>query len=114
VNDVYGHHVGDLYLQEVAVRMTRQLRPQDVLARLGGDEFAVLLPAVRSHADVKEVAVRLERCFDEPFALEDYLLQGSASIGIATYPEDGTTKDSMLTAADADMYVGKQTGRRMV
>jgi len=114
VNDVYGHHIGDLYLQEIARRMTRQLRPIDVLARLGGDEFAVLLPAVRSHADVKEVAVRLERCFDEPFALEDYLLQGSASIGIATYPEDGTTKDSMLTAADADMYVGKQTGRRMV
>jgi diguanylate cyclase (GGDEF)-like protein len=111
VNDVYGHHVGDLYLQEVAVRMTRQLRPQDVLARLGGDEFAALIPAVRSHADVKEVAVRLERCFDDPFAVEGYVLTGSASIGIATYPEDGTTKDSMLTAADADMYVGKQTGR---
>jgi diguanylate cyclase (GGDEF)-like protein len=111
VNDVYGHHVGDLYLQEVAVRMTRQLRPQDVLARLGGDEFAVLIPAVRSNADVREVAVRLERCFDDPFAVEGYLLRGSASIGIATYPEDGTSKDSMLTAADADMYVGKQTGR---
>jgi diguanylate cyclase (GGDEF)-like protein len=111
VNDVYGHHVGDLYLQEVARRMTRQLRPMDVLARLGGDEFAVLLPAVRNEADVKEVAVRLERCFDEPFAVEGYLLHGSASVGIATYPEDGTTKDSMLTAADADMYVGKQTGR---
>jgi diguanylate cyclase (GGDEF)-like protein len=111
VNDVYGHHVGDLYLQEVAVRMTRQLRPQDVLARLGGDEFAVLIPAVRSNADVREVAVRLERCFDDPFAVEGYQLRGSASIGIATYPEDGTTKDSMLTAADADMYVGKQTGR---
>jgi len=111
VNDVYGHHVGDLYLQEVAVRMTRQLRPQDVLARLGGDEFAVLIPSVRSHVDVKEVAVRLERCFDDPFAVEGYLLRGTASIGIATYPEDGTTKDSMLTAADADMYVGKQTGR---
>jgi len=111
VNDVYGHHVGDLYLQEVARRMTRQLRPIDVLARLGGDEFAVLLPAVRNHADVKEVATRLERCFDEPFAVEGYVLQGSASIGIATYPEDGTSKDSMLTAADAAMYVGKQTRR---
>jgi diguanylate cyclase (GGDEF)-like protein len=112
VNDIYGHHVGDLYLQEVARRMTRQLRPGDVLARLGGDEFAVLIPAVRTAEDVKDVAVRLERSFDEPFAVEGYILQGSASVGIATYPEDGTTKDSMLTSADAAMYVGKQTSRR--
>jgi diguanylate cyclase (GGDEF)-like protein len=113
VNDVYGHHVGDLYLQEVARRMAHQLRAVDVLARLGGDEFAILIPAIRSRAEVKDVAVRLERCFDDPFAVEGYLLKGTASIGIATYPEDGTTKDSILTAADADMYVGKQTGRRM-
>src|ERR1035438_10166035 len=45
VNDKYGHHVGDLYLQEAALRMKRQLRPSDILARLGGDEFAVLVPA---------------------------------------------------------------------
>ena len=113
VNDQYGHHVGDLYLQEVAQRMTRQLRPADLLARLGGDEFAVLIPSVRSRADVKDVTARLERCFEEPFAVEGYVLQGSASFGIAVYPEDGSTKDSMLTAADAAMYVGKQTGRRI-
>ena len=113
VNDLYGHHIGDLYLQEVALRMARQLRPGDLLGRLGGDEFAVLIPAMRSHSDVKEVAVRLERCFDEPFAVEGYFLQGSASVGIATYPEDGTTKDSMLIAADAAMYVGKQTRRQV-
>jgi diguanylate cyclase (GGDEF)-like protein len=93
--------------------MMRQLRPVDVLARLGGDEFAVLIPAVRGRADVKDVATRLERCFDEAFAVEGYVLQGSASVGIAVYPEDGSTKDSMLTAADAAMYVGKQTGRRI-
>jgi diguanylate cyclase (GGDEF)-like protein len=113
VNDIYGHHVGDLYLQEIASRMAKQLRPADVLARLGGDEFAVLIPAVRDAVAVKEVATRLERCFDEPFVVEGYLLRGSASVGIAVYPEDGSTKDSMLTAADADMYVGKQTRRQV-
>ena len=50
VNDRYGHQIGDLYLQEVAMRMKRQLRSVDMLARLGGDEFAVLLPQVRSRA----------------------------------------------------------------
>ena len=107
VNDQYGHRAGDHYLQEAAIRMKRQLRPLDMLARLGGDEFAVLVPNVRSRNDVEEVALRLERCFRNPFELEGYTLDGSASVGIALFPEDGTTKDSLLSAADAAMYVTK-------
>jgi diguanylate cyclase (GGDEF)-like protein len=109
VNDLYGHRVGDLYLQEVAVRMKRQLRTGDMLARLGGDEFAALLPNVGSRAHAEEIAQRLERSFDQSFAVEGYVLQGSASVGIAIYPEDGTTKDVLLSAADANMYVTKHT-----
>ena len=109
VNDVYGHRAGDLYLQEVALRMKRQLRPGDMLARLGGDEFAVLVPNVRSRTDVEEIALRLECCFESPFVGDGYTIHGSASIGIALYPEDGTTKDSLLSASDAAMYVAKQT-----
>lgn len=107
VNDVYGHKVGDLYLQEVALRMKRQLRGGDMLARLGGDEFAVLVPLVHNRAEAQEIAERLERSFDEPFAFEGYFLHGSASVGLALYPEDGATKDSLLSAADAAMYVEK-------
>ena len=109
VNDLYGHQVGDLYLQEVARRMKRQLRPHDMLARLGGDEFAVLVPMVRSRAEVEEIAVRLEHSLDEDYAVESYVLHGSASVGIALYPEDATTRDSVLSAADAAMYVAKHT-----
>ncbi len=111
VNDTYGHQAGDLYLQEVAVRMKRQLRGGDMLARLGGDEFAVLLPQVRNRARVEEIALRLERCFDEPFAIEGHMLRGSASVGIALYPEDATTADSLLGAADAAMYAIKNAKR---
>jgi diguanylate cyclase (GGDEF)-like protein len=109
VNDRYGHQAGDIYLREVAERMSRQMRPGDLLARLGGDEFAALVCTVRNRSEVKEIAERLERCFDEAFVIEGYVLHGTASIGMATYPEDGTTNDSMLSAADAAMYVGKQT-----
>ena len=82
-----------------------------MVARLGGDEFAVLVSSARTRADVQEIALRLERCFDEPFPIAGYTLIGSASVGFAIYPEDGTTRDSLLTAADAAMYVAKHTGR---
>ena len=111
VNDFYGHHVGDLYLHEVSMRMKRQLRSGDMLARLGGDEFAALVPVIRSRAALEEVAQRLERCFDAPFAVEGYVLRGGASVGVALYPDEGTTADSLLSAADAAMYVNKHTKR---
>ncbi|HEX4759011.1 MAG TPA: GGDEF domain-containing protein, partial [Terracidiphilus sp.] len=109
VNDVYGHQFGDLYLQQVAARMKHQLRPSDLLARLGGDEFGVLLPLVRTRSDIEEVALRLERCFDEPFNVVDHALQGSASLGIAIYPADASTRDSLLSAADSAMYAAKHS-----
>ncbi len=113
MNDRYGHRAGDLYLKNVAARMGRQLRPGDTLARLGGDEFAVLSPHVRNRRDVEEIALRLERCFDDPFAVEGSVIEGSASIGVALYPEDARTKDGLLHWADAAMYVVKRARRSM-
>jgi diguanylate cyclase (GGDEF)-like protein len=111
INDLYGHHVGDWFLQEVAVRMKGQLRSQDLLARLGGDEFAVLVPVVRSRVEVEEIAERLERCLDEPFYFEGFTIHGSVSLGIAVYPEDGVSQDTLLKAADAAMYTAKNSHR---
>jgi diguanylate cyclase (GGDEF)-like protein len=93
--------------------MKRQLRPHDTLSRLGGDEFAVLLPMVRNRAEVEEIAQRLERSFDEPFAFEELTLTGSASVGIALYPQDGATRDDLLNAADAAMYLVKNDRRQI-
>ncbi len=111
VNDVYGHQIGDMYLQEVAIRMKRQLRAVDMLARLGGDEFAVVLPTIHSRGEVEEIAQRLENSFDDPCPFDEYVLHGSASVGVALYPEDGTSRDTLLRAADAAMYVAKQNNR---
>jgi diguanylate cyclase (GGDEF)-like protein len=111
VNDKFGHHVGDLYMQQASLRMKRQLRPEDMLARLGGDEFAVLVPVVQNRSDVEEIAERLECCFDEPFGVEGCTVHGSASVGIALYPADATTRDGLLTTADSAMYAEKH-GRR--
>jgi len=111
INDRHGHQVGDFYLQEVAQRMKRQLRPGDTLARLGGDEFAAIVAAVRQRSDVEEIAQRLERCFDQPFSLDGCHIHGSASVGIALFPEDADSKDGLLRAADAAMYVEKHARR---
>jgi diguanylate cyclase (GGDEF)-like protein len=107
INDTYGHHVGDLYLQAVALRMSRQLLGGDMMARLGGDEFAALVSLQHGSSDLDKILARLESCFDEPFSVEGILLHGEASIGYAFFPEDGATKDSLLRAADASMYVMK-------
>jgi len=107
VNDLYGHRVGDVYLQQVAERMSEKLRGMDTLARVGGDEFVALIPVVRSRAEVGEIVGRLTRCFDAAFRIDDCTIQGSASIGIALYPEDGLTRDELKRVADSDMYAHK-------
>ena len=108
VNDLYGHQAGDLYLQEVASRMKRQVRPSDMLARLGGDEFAALVATVRNRTEVEEIADRLKQCFADPFVVDGKELVGQASVGTALYPEDAGEPDGLLKVADARMYASKQ------
>lgn len=107
VNDIYGHRVGDAYLQQVAERLSERLRGMDTLARVGGDEFIVLIPVVRNRGEVDEIVERLTRAFDLPFRIDDYNVRGSASIGIALFPEDGASKDELKRVADASMYAHK-------
>jgi len=113
VNDNYGHHVGDLYLQEVARRMKLQLRSHDLLARIGGDEFAALLPKVRNRDDVEEISGRLEHSFNTPLVLEGHTLEGTASFGIAVYPADSFTADGLLSVADTAMYAAKNRKKEL-
>ena len=112
VNDLHGHRTGDLYLQEVTRRMKLQLRAEDVLARIGGDEFIALVPILHSHEDAEEIAHRLERCFDAPFNIEGTILTGSASVGLAVYPDDGLNKEELQRSADTAMYANKEAKRR--
>jgi len=62
---------------------------------------------VLNRADVEEISQRLEHCFEAPLNLEGNIVKGSASFGIALYPEDGATRDNLLNVADSDMYAAK-------
>ena len=111
INDHYGHQIGDRYLQQVTLRMKHQLRPNDVMARLGGDEFAVLLHNAATHEEIHSIVARLDGCFTNPFQIDDNQIRGAASFGVALFPIDGSTQDSLLNSADAAMYVAKHQRR---
>jgi diguanylate cyclase (GGDEF)-like protein len=108
VNDIMGHHVGDLLLQEVAERLQAVvLRDYDTIARLGGDEFALLLATDDEGAQL--VASNLLNVLDQPVLLEGQEIIVSASIGIAYYPEHGDEINTLLRHADLAMYAAKQS-----
>ena len=108
VNDTLGHDHGDELLIEVAGRLKAVLRRGDTLARLGGDEFAVLLDGVPDRSAVVELAMRLQDALRRPFALRGVAVELEASVGIALYPEHGTTVGALLQRADVAMYDAKR------
>jgi diguanylate cyclase (GGDEF)-like protein len=111
VNDRHGHAVGDQLLQAFASRLLRGIRERDVVARLGGDEFAILIDD-HSPAEIAPMAQALVDRLSRPYHVRGLTLEVSASIGAAGYPEDGTTADELLAAADAAMYRIKSRGGR--
>ncbi|MEO8857697.1 MAG: sensor domain-containing diguanylate cyclase [Burkholderiaceae bacterium] len=108
VNDRGGHDAGDQVLREVAVRLQRGVRLDDVLARVGGDEFVVLLPGCRDAKAAQSVADALRAQLAPPFSLSGGLIELDASIGVACFPADGTNADALLTHADRAMYTTKR------
>jgi diguanylate cyclase (GGDEF)-like protein/PAS domain S-box-containing protein len=107
VNDTYGHHYGDLLLQEVGSRLKKTLRDSDTVARLGGDEFAVILPAVDAMG-AQLAASKMVSALEQPFFLEGQNFAVGCSIGIAVFPEHGENANTLLRRADVAMYVAKR------
>lgn len=110
VNDAFGHHMGDLLLRDVALRLREDLRSQDTLARIGGDEF-VLLVQLAEPDDALRLAARQVGLIARTFRVADHDLQISASVGIALYPGNGQSADELLMNADAAMYHAKGAGK---
>jgi len=111
VNDTQGHRFGDMLLQEVAKRLSGNMRESDTLARIGGDEFVFIISSVSDQESASIVARRIMALFTEPFAVEGRLIYSNASIGIATYPDDGQDNETLLKCADNAMYHAKNEGK---
>ncbi len=110
INDTLGHVAGDMLLVEVAIRLRKALRDEDVVARLGADEFAIALFDIDKDYHAGFVAQKLIALFDEPFFIDGHELRVGASIGISMYPQDATDTETLLRLADIAMYRAKQGG----
>ena len=114
INDSMGHRAGDDLLREVAQRLKNAVRTIDTTARLGGDEFVILLNAPVSQTEAVAVARRGIQVMQPAIRLLGIDVHVSPSIGIAFYPKDGATVDTLLARADAAMYTAKERGRNNV
>jgi len=114
INDAFGHDAGDRILAQAALRLRQVLRKEEAAGRIGGDEFAVLLPEVEGVEAAAELAGRLQTSFGDTFIVNRRSFSLSASIGIARFPDDASTRDGLLACADAAMYSAKRRGRGCV
>jgi diguanylate cyclase (GGDEF)-like protein len=111
VNDSLGHAIGDLLLTAVAERLAKCLRDEDTAARLGGDEFIISLPDVADAGEAARVAGRILAELAKPFTIAEHQLHADGSIGIAIYPGDGDSAETLMRNADTAMYHAKESGR---
>jgi diguanylate cyclase (GGDEF)-like protein len=111
VNDSMGHSVGDRLLQAVAQRLLACVRNSDTVGRLGGDEFVVVLSEVSHSEDAAISADKLLATLSRPYNIDAHEVHITASIGIATYPDDAPDADTLLKNADIAMYHAKDSGR---
>ena len=110
VNDALGHDQGDLLLKQVAKRLVAVLREADVVARLGGDEFAILPGGTTDLTAAAELAWKIQHACKPGFVITDQVVHLSASVGIAMFPEHGSTPAALLRRAGAAMHLAKRTG----
>jgi len=111
INDTLGHDAGDRLLCEMAHRLRASLRETDTVARLGGDEFVVLAEDTAGSLPAIQVAQRILDTVTRAHVLDGRECHVTASIGIATYPDDGLDASALLKHADIAMYRAKDKGK---
>jgi diguanylate cyclase (GGDEF)-like protein len=110
VNDTAGHNAGDQVLRECAQRLSECLRESDTVARSGGDEFLVLIES-SDQPHVSAIAQKILTAMSRPFRVSGKEFDIGASIGISTYPIDGTDVETLIRQADIAMYRVKMEGK---
>ena len=114
INDMHGHHAGDVVLRSLSLVALEQKRAQDTFGRLGGEEFGLILPETNLQ-QAKIVADRIQKTWEKsPVNLDGVLIQSTVSIGVAEANPDDKSFDDVLRRADRMMYKAKEAGRNRV
>ena len=109
INDVHGHHAGDLLLRTLAKKFTQRQQPGEEIARVGGDEFIAIKQHIERDEEVDEFARRLVACVLESVELDAITLSVGASVGISLYPSDSSDAEELIGRADLAMYRAKRS-----
>ena len=108
VNDTLGHDIGDRLLKHVANRIKSAVRDTDTIARLGGDEFAIILSDVNDLNTPIHVAENIIKRFEEPYQVNEKLIDVGISVGISMYPEHAENISDLIRFSDVAMYSAKK------
>ena len=111
VNGSIGLHLGDQVLCQVAERLRTLVREADTVARTGGDDFAVMLTGLRDAADSMRLVQKLQAGLAEPYTLDGHEISLTSCIGVALWPQDGTTATAIHAAADGALYAARAVGQ---
>jgi diguanylate cyclase (GGDEF)-like protein len=111
VNDTHGHDIGDLLLQDVAMRLKHCLRESDTISRHGGDEFVIIAADIGNLESCERIAKNVMSQLTNPFAIRDLNLHIGCSIGISIFPANGIEPQTLINQADKAMYQAKRAGR---
>lgn len=116
INDSYGHDSGDCVLKSIALRLREMTRDDDTISRYGGDEFLYLLTEVMNEQTLMSIAEKIIASIEAPCIIsaagKNIHLCVSASLGIAMFPQHGTTAETLIKSADMAMYQAKGSKMR--
>ncbi len=110
-NDTFGHIHGDELLKQFSNRLVLLVRKGDLISRVGGDEFTLIAPNIKSPTSARQLAERILNELHSPYSISGKLITVTVSIGIAIYPDDGSTTEDLLRKADMAMYKSKRSGK---
>jgi len=114
INDTYGHPIGDMALQKLALLLKGQTRKSDVIARLGGDEFAIILPETDFEHGLSSAEKLRHILASSALELPDCNIRISGSFGVVSYPQNGDDVENLNIAMDVAMYKAKHSGKNCV
>ncbi len=108
VNDLYGHHIGDMFLIEIGKKLTQLVREGDTVARIGGDEFLIIVERLQTVEELGHLVQKIQKQLQTSFDIDGQVIDARVSIGTACSPQDGLTYENLLKVADHKMYKDKE------